>query len=308
MARLLAALFLMALTAGSAGARQDARLLPMEQNPAGHFVIEADLGRPLVFGRGAPQARIPLVVDTGASHTAIEERLAAQLGFRRLGEEETTGDGLTGIFKTQRFVIDALDFGAGPRRVEAVVLFTGDNQAVRAGGLLGNDAFRARRVRLDFANALIELDPHARPDGDLRLDRRTNLILGKARIANIDQPVNVMIDTGATHSLINFPLASANARRRIQSAYIIGGVGGTERRRRGRRTFLGGLELGALCLPAFSIDTADVHGFAARGWAGEPAIILGMDVLRQSEILIDRETGAVDLRGTGDYRCDSRAS
>lgn len=293
-----------------AGTRQAAPLvIPLDPGPYGHALIGVDLGQPVVFRGHEPQPSVPFILDTGASHTAITETVASQLGYVRIREAEVTAHSMTAPFSTERIVLDPLDFGAGPRVLEGIVLFTGETHAFSAAGLLGMDAFAGETIRIDMPGSQLLVGIEAPLRGDLILDEDSQLVLGSAQIGRRPDPVHVMIDTGATVSLINSALAHYNSRRsNIMTRLSIGGVSERLSREEPRRTVLAGLTLGNLCMPGFMITASDVHAFDIRGWSDAPAIIIGMDVLQHVEITINTRTGEVDLDAVTDFQCESGRS
>jgi hypothetical protein len=67
-----------------------------------------------------------------------------------------------------------------------------------------------------------------------------------------------------------------------------------------------GMRVGNFCMPRFEVSVADVYAFEFHGWADQPAIIIGMDLLRHTQIKIDSETGAVELEAITRFTCHDR--
>jgi clan AA aspartic protease (TIGR02281 family) len=127
----------------------------LARNPLGHFVV-----RVRINGRAAS-----LVLDTGASHTAIDQKAAARLGLAADGAEGVAGG--VGNASMRVRLSRARSFQVGAVRAEdvpvAVLDLSHANAALRAKGarpvhgVLGADFLRARGALLDFASSTLHL-------------------------------------------------------------------------------------------------------------------------------------------------------
>jgi hypothetical protein len=284
-------------------ASQD-RSYDLHQAVAGHYSITVDLGEPVRFrGYLEPVDRVPFIFDTATTHTAVAEPVAAQLGYQRDASRYRRADSMTGAFDTEYFTLSGFDFGAGSRAVNAIVLFDDQTRAFHAAGLVGADAIGAGGYSLDLPAAQLRLTEGGPLRGDLRLSPE-RLMLGEARVGGVSTPIKIMIDTGATASLGNMALARAARGGRSAQTTQVEGVSSSETVVSYERKLVAGLEVGDLCMGWFYVSVADVHAFDVRGWADEPALIIGLDVLRHARIDVDRETGLVDISGLTDHECE----
>ena len=286
---LAAGLGLAALIAQPAGAQP--RTASLQLAPSGHVVTDVS-----IEGEGPWR----FAVDTGASHTAIAMPLAEHYGFISTRIELGPVQALTGRFEAERFALRDIAFPPGVRvdQVEAVVVPVEPDETLYVDGLLGADVFGEARLALDLDALTMTLDA-APPDyADGVLDPQSNLLWGEARSRSVTGPINVLIDTGATRTIVNSAL-SAKRRGGVRFNLVIGGVDGRTREE-SQAVTLEGLRVGGLCVAAMPALEADLDVFRAMGWANEPAMVLGLDLLRHARIVIDRSAGVFELSPASD--------
>jgi hypothetical protein len=280
--------------------------IALTRNSYGLYTIDVDVGRSVLFS-GDPQADpVPFIVDTAANTSAVPRLIAEQLVREQDITLDRIGHGFTGVFETGLILVDQINFGLGPRRVEIAVIDEHYGSVLSSAGLLGENAFNGETVTLDFPGERLL---HAAGStienvGPLRLEN--GVIVGEARLRGQAEPLRVIIDTGATESVLN-PAAFGGRRssERPQSIRAEGVDGQDQRVRRATRRMFPGLQVGELCIGLFTISVLDVYVFEHLGWAEQPAMLIGMDLLEHSLITIDYRTGAVRLEGTGEYGCST---
>ncbi len=177
--------------------------------------------------------------------------------------------------------------------MNAVVAPVEPDETLYAEGLLGADVFGEARLALDLDALTMTLDAGPPEHVDGRLDPQSNLLWGEARSRSVKGPINVLIDTGATRTIVNSAL-SAKRRGGVRFNLVIGGVDGRTREERQAVT-LERLRVGGLCVTAMPALEADLDVFRAMGWESEPAMIPGPDLLRHARIIIDRRAGLFEL-------------
>lgn len=298
----LISLALMIMT--SAGVRAQERVsIPMERNSYGLFTVETHVGRSVLFS-GNPEADpVPFIIDTGASHTAAPRLIAQQLADQQVITLDQVAHGMTGRFDTDLIFVEHIDYGLGPRVIEVAVFEDAFGSVMSAAGLLGANAFTTEVIRLDFIHGQLELLPD---NSDLTagaLSVQNGLVIGVGQISNVEAPIRVFIDTGAGSSIVNTALMRARGGPRTAAQMEIEGVSGGSRALGEVRRMFSRFRVDDLCISLFEITVSDVYFFEHLGWADEPAIILGMDVLQDAEISIDYGTGNVSLQGFGRKSC-----
>ena len=281
---LAAGLGLAAFIAQPAGA--EPRTASLEIAPSGHVVTDVR-----IEGEGPWR----FAVDTGASHTAIARPLAEHYGFISTRIELDPVQALTGRFEAERFTLNQIAFPPGVRvdQVETVVVPVEPDETLYAEGLLGADVFGEARLALDLDALTMTLDAGPPEHADGTIDPASNMLWGEARSRSVRGPINVLIDTGATRTIVNTALS---AKRRSTGSFrvVIGGVDGRTREE-SQAVTLEGLRVGGLCVASMPALEADLDVFRAMGWANEPAMVLGLDLLRHARIVIDRRAGVFEL-------------
>lgn len=254
----------------------------------------------LVNGKGP----FPFVVDTGADHTTLSVELAKALALppgRQVRLHSIAGASLVPTARVQRLEV-------GSRAVENVSLALLPRAGLGAPGLLGLDAVADQRVTLDLRrNAMsvrrsqgIAFDPEA-VVVRAAARRSGQLLLVDTTIR--DEPVFVILDTGAEVTIGNSALRQLETRRRRRAAVLetVTVVAVTGETQQGLVDRIGEITLEGVQLRGAPVAWSDLHVFKRFGVADQPAVLLGMDVLRAFErVEIDfgrREIGFVLPRG-----------
>ena len=251
----------------------------------------------MIQGRGPYQ----FVVDTGANRTVVSQELAAALNLAPEGSLPVHG--IAGVEPAPMFRLARLQVGGSfAYGVEAPGL---PAAKLGADGLLGVDVLRNRRVSLDFKNNRFEIAISSRYASvgrghDTRLGesgpqvvsvparyRFGQLVIVGADVA--DAPVSAFLDSGAQISVGNLALKDAVLRMRPELAErfvqtpLISATGQTAQ---GEFAILPSLRLGSLRLQRLFVVFADLHIFRLWQLEDRPAILIGVDVMRQFERVI----------------------
>ncbi len=314
----LIALVLMLACASPAGAYQadapgsapqaagESQQIALHRTRLGHYTIALRLNRPVRIGpEAAPHDEIRLVVDTAASHTALNLPIAEQLNAGEPFVLDRLAHGTTGSFLTDTLTLQDADFGAGRRDIDSIVLPGPEEPAHGSHGFLGASAFSDERIEIDFPRGLLRIDQDLQIARDLEIDPDRRIVTGFARVRGAAQPVRVLIDTGPNASVANSALAGRRSSLNPggQTRTLVTGVDSQASIRSERRRLFGGLEIGELCFPMFWASVLDVYAFENLGWSDEPAMIIGLDILQDARLRIDYQTGAVEIEGLSHTAC-----
>ena len=249
-------------------------------------------------GRG-PYA---FVVDTGANRSAISRRVADALGLETDGTGEVHA--FTGVFEAP--MARVAHFRSGAMTVSDVRLPVIDGPMLaNADGLLGVEALRERRLILDVENSTVSLDDGRRPlagRGWVMVPGRVrfgNLIVATGRIGRIN--AHVIIDTGAQTSVVNTALRNALASGRGDARPVTGtrirSVAGPVVL--DEAVFIPRLYLSDAGIANLTAYAGDLYIFELWGLTDEPAIIVGMDVVRHMRALaLNYRDQRIELRVT----------
>lgn len=276
--------------------------VPLQVNTYGLYTVETGVGRQVLFSGNPNADPVPFIVDTGASHTAVPRMIAMQLVDQDLITLDQTGHSLTGRFDTNLVFVDHLDFGLGARMVEVAVFEEAYGSVMSTAGLLGTNAFDHETLQIDFPARRLNVLSGPLTTGSADLTVLNGLIIGEARIRGIDEPVRVLVDTGATASLANSALVRARGGPTRSNARVVAGISGSEIEAETRK-LLSRFQLDDLCVGLFEITVSDVYAFESLGWGDEPALILGMDILKDGVLTIDHHNGLIRLEGRGQAAC-----
>lgn len=225
----------------------------------------------------------PFMVDTGANISCVARRLADALALPvRPSRPVHT---MVGVRSQPLAFIDELTVGRQTRRGMAALALELDDP--RLGGVLAVDWLQNLRLTLDFTRNSLELadsrHDFTRPGRVIVQARRR---LGQLTIVDAElgeKRISCLIDSGSEASLCNAPLrrmierrrSSRDPRQMVQMVSILGEPFA------GELLYLPFLRLGGLELGNVPVVHADTHAFRIWGVAEIPAVLLGMDLLRQ---------------------------
>jgi predicted aspartyl protease len=285
---------------------RESQQIALTRTRLGHYTITLRLDRPVLLGpEAAAHDEIRLVVDTAASHTALNLPIAEQLNIGDPFVLDLLAHGTTGSFLTDTLVLQDADFGAGLRDIDSIVLPGPEETAYGSHGFLGASAFNDERIEIDFPRGRLTIDRNMPIARHLEIDPDRRIVTGFARVRGVPQPVRVLIDTGSNASIANTALAGRRSGLSPggQTRTLVNGVDTQASMRSERRRLFGGLEIGQLCFPMFWASVLDVYAFENLGWSDEPAMIIGLDILADARLRIDYHSGAVEVEGLSDTDC-----
>jgi predicted aspartyl protease len=235
------------------------------------------------------QGPLRLVLDTGASASAITALAAARLGLPLDSAHTVLLRGVTGAREVPVIKVDRIEFG--DLTVEPAKLLVIDDAFGGAEGVLAGRGLNDRRIEIEFRRDRIDIrrSRNQRPaPGFTTLP--VKLIRGhvptvEAGVGRIQ--VKAVIDTGAQLTSGNLALREAllRQRRRLveQPDEIIGVTGDSQE---GPTSAVPPILLGDVLIRNAHITFVDLHIFKHWKLTDEPAILIGMDVLGVLDTLI----------------------
>lgn len=232
-----------------------------------------------------------LVLDTGASHSALTAKVAETLGLPFDPKHQVLLRGATGSVKVPMVPVESLEVGELlmlPRRLPIVPDALGG-----AEGVLGTDGMANKRIHIDFRNDSITI---MRSRGE-RAETgfvtipvrflRGRLLVVDAWLGGVR--TKAIIDTGGQATLGNEALRAALAERRRKQD--LAGIpdevtGATLDVQWGNRVATPSIAMGDILVKNSAMTFADFDIFQYWKLTEEPAMLIGMDVLGLVDTLI----------------------
>lgn len=237
----------------------------------------------------------PFMVDTGANSSVISRELADSLKLERQGQMVLHH--VAGSAVVDRVSVGSLKAGDREQRDLAVSLVP--EATLGAKGLLGLDWLGRSSLTLDFSRGRMVVGAAMEPPGSLTFvaparTRRNGLTLIDAYMPG--GPLLTFIDSGSTTTIGNLALLEAARKGKA----IIG-----ETVRLNLRSVTGemlpctvavlsSLRIGGLLIRWIPVVMGPIHTFDFWGLGGEPAILVGTDVLQKfKSVALDVRRGEV---------------
>jgi predicted aspartyl protease len=230
-----------------------------------------------------------LVLDSGATRSAVTERVAEALALPPDRSKSVMLRGVTGSAIARALLVDSISVGdllVGPSTVPVVVDAFGG-----AEGMLGTDGMRDKRIFIDFRNDFINISRSRNRRAGSGFDTvpflkdDLNLLVVQASVGNL--PVRAIIDTGAQASVGNLALREALKRqvaRNRRGEDIVTGATGAQQVGIGAR--ISPINIGELSIRDAHITFGDMHIFELWKMNDEPAVLIGMDILGLLDTLV----------------------
>ncbi len=231
-----------------------------------------------------------LVLDTGASHSALTARVAAELGIPLDPAHTVMLRGATGSVEVPLVPVETLEVGEllmEPKRLPIVPDALGG-----AEGVLGTDGLADKRIHIDFRRDSITImrSKNERAGSGFQTIpvkfMRGRLLVVEAYLGGV--PVKAVIDTGGQATLGNEALRAALAehRRKYQEIHPDEVTGATLDVQTGNRLSTPSLAMGEVMVRNAAMTFADFAIFEHWKLTNEPAMLIGMDVLGLLDTLI----------------------
>jgi len=299
----IAALLLTIATGALAADKPTAHQIPLRML-GGYAVVEAKLD-----GYDRP---LRLIVDTAASVSALDSKLAEQLNMVDSNARADSVQGASGAAHNVQFG-KRTEFLLAGRRYELQPILTQMSHFSRGGadpgsyhGILGNDLLQQYDIRFDVPAGVLEL-VEAAPNGLQFAGRqcqsngfsadRPHYLKGFGKIdvgASSDgrhSSIEALIDTGAAQTLFNWAAIQTLGYKRgddrlRERAQGTSGFG--HQRIETHLAVLDELSYGTWNTPELEVRVTDLPVLKAIGMDQGPAVILGIDVLQQLPLTISK--------------------
>lgn len=229
-----------------------------------------------------------LVLDTGATNSAVTAEAAARLGLPLEGANTVLLRGMTGEARVPFVEVGSL--GIGDLSIEPARVLVVQDAFGGAEGVLAARGLSNRRILIEFRKDRIEIARSKNlraPPGFTTLPIR--LIRGhvptvQAIVGNT--PVRAIIDTGAQQTTGNLALRELLLERRRLEEKADKLIGVTGDIQEGPTSRVPPIYLGNVKVANAHITFIDLYIFKYWRLTDEPAIMLGMDVLGVLDTLI----------------------
>lgn len=232
-----------------------------------------------VNGRGP----FRFMVDTGATHTVLAASLLPKLGLTANTQARANVHGINGSVQAPTALVLSLDAGALHLRDAQIPVLSGP---VLKGidGIIGLDALNGRSMTVDFEHDRISIGSafSGVPLDEAVVPARLvsqRLFEVDAQVAGI--PVKAVIDTGGPRTLGNVALLRAVEHKTGAGVVSIltGVVDATDVSQAAHFEPVPSLQLGSLTITRPYVTFGDFRVFQRWGLRGQPALLIGMDVL-----------------------------
>jgi predicted aspartyl protease len=230
-----------------------------------------------------------LVLDSGATRSAVIARVATQLGLRMDVTPPVMLRGVTGSAVVPTIGVDSLL--VGDLYVGHSILPIVNDAFGGAEGLLGNEGMQDKRIYIDFRNDFINVSrsKNRRADNGFQevpfIKDEFKLLMVRAAVGNT--PVRAIIDTGAQATIGNealkFALTRQLARRKKSNDEITGATGDMQE---GVGAQVSPISLGDISIQNVHVTFGDMKIFELWNITDEPALLIGMDVLGLLDTLV----------------------
>jgi predicted aspartyl protease len=247
-----------------------------------------------------------LVLDTGASRSAVVERVASQLALPRAQDRPVILRGMTGSAEVP--LVRAGQIEIGDLLAEDQQLLVVEDAFGGAEGVLATRSLQDRRILVEFRKDRIEISrsqgARAGPGFTVMPIRliRGHVPYIQVRVGSVK--AKAIIDTGAQHTIANLALRQALQRRRNPlDEFEEGVIGVTGDVQEGVNVSAPPIELGDVSVRNARVTFVDLYIFDYWKLLDEPAIMIGMDVWGVLDTMIldyrRRELQIRLLRGRG---------
>ncbi len=230
-----------------------------------------------------------LVLDTGASHSAVTALVALALGIPTDRSPPVLLHGVTGFANVPTIRVDTLT--VGDLSVDSPTLPIVPDALGGAQGILGGKGLVGKRVFIDFRHDKIQItfsrnERSTRDFVDVPFHSiRETLVVVSALIGDVR--VKAIIDTGGQATIANLALRDAlnrhSARYRGKPDQIIGA---TKDIQDGEIMPMPAIEFGSVKILDSGVTFADIYIFKQWKLLKEPAILIGMDALGLLDTLV----------------------
>ena len=236
----------------------------------------------LINGKGP----FRLVLDTGASHSAIISHVADSLGVS--AQSDIIVRGVTGSAVVPAVHVDRMEVGA--LLIEPTTLPIVADVFGGAEGVLGREGMPDKRIFADFGRDVLVISRSHRERAAAGFNvvplRAANGGLLAAQVLVGSIRTNAIIDTGGQQTVGNMALRNALMKHPPKDAISEDIIGVTLDLQRGNTITAPPISMGTLKLRQVRVTFADMFLFEHLKLTREPTLLLGMDVLGSFDVLI----------------------
>jgi len=237
----------------------------------------------LINGKGP----FRMVLDTGASHSAVISRVADHLGLAAQNDPILVR-GVTGAAVVPAIRVDRME--VGDLLIEPSILPIVPDVFGGAEGVLGREGLPDKRIFADFrADRLVISRSHREHAGigfnvvPLKITHG-GLLTTEVRVGSIR--TLAIIDTGGQQSVGNNALREALMRHPPKDVVSEEIIGVTLDEQRGDTIATPPIQLGTMSLHHVQVTFADTYLFDHLKMNSQPTLMIGMDVLGSFDVLV----------------------
>ncbi|NVJ97908.1 MAG: aspartyl protease family protein [Alphaproteobacteria bacterium] len=264
------------------------RILAEDSEAVGSVLQLDSRGRLLVsVAVEGHESQYPFLLDTAAEKTVLYRTLVSLLDLEAIPFRSERVFTATGTRSVQVYRVGSLIALGRELDVPEMVAMP-DQLGVEHYGTLGQDLLRGKRLIVMPTAAFLQDPEVSLPDGKwLKINGRPvgrGAIAVEVKIGSLTLPA--VVDTGSEITVINGPAFEA-LKDEMPTDWIEGttGLSSAAGSVQARRLFVPALEIGDWRLDEQSIATAQLPVFRILGAYHAPAMILGADVLLQSNAI-----------------------
>ena len=230
-----------------------------------------------------------LVLDTGASHSAVTALVALALGIPTNQSPPVILRGVTGFATVPTIQVDTLT--VGDLSVDSPVLPIVPDALGGAQGILGGEGLTGKRIFIDFRHDKIVItfsrnERSSREFVDVPFHAlHDTLVVVSAMVGDV--PTKAIIDTGGQTTIANLALQRAIFRRKAQfRGQTDQIIGATKDIQEGELMSMPPIHFGSIQIQDAGVTFADMYIFKQWKLLNEPAILIGMDALGLLDTLV----------------------
>lgn len=267
------------------------------------YTIHGHATTPVVINGAGP---FSFIVDTAASAATISGALSSQLALLPFPGRARVQGG-TGSAHTEIFIIDSLIVAGAETRAAPAARLDRVQTDFAAAGIVGADVLAKGVLHLDLPRRRIAFA--ARGDvGEARGEGWTAIPIRLNEVHFVLVPIEIegrklvaLLDTGARRSIVNWPTVRALGLDK-SSARLSAGIpieGATAEKIPAQSLTAATITAGDLSWDTRALTVADLPVFKPLGLSTAPAMILGLDLLRELRLVIDYDGKTLYLRRPG---------
>jgi predicted aspartyl protease len=230
-----------------------------------------------------------LVLDSGASQSAVTAQLAHYLGYKLEGSTQMLMHGVTGSALVPTIRVDTLN--VGDLTLDGPILPIVPDAMGGADGILGTAGLLDKRILIDFRHDKITIT-YSRDEraGFAFQTVPFHFLHGRLIVINVyigGVRAKAILDTGGQVTVANLALRDVLALHSFhQKSTPNQIIGATKEVQEGEMIATPAIELGPIRILASQLTYVDAYIFKHWQLTNEPAVLIGMDALGQLDTLV----------------------